>query len=214
MSQWLSTRMLEFNFLPSKTLHPSRFNIFSMPCFGVALRDKPQWNAAFHRHCSQAMLKMLGLSVVKNTSQVDLAVGLLSVKELENLARFVGISIVSPTLKHSISGDDVRVQQLSFGHELLSYARRRGLLHIRDLALLNTAEFPESLEKVEAIGYSALLSGFSQSESNIAKRLELKIPLDVSQSATPLSSQHAWVLCMAILKDMDPVWCSSFPEIR
>lgn|GEM_PF-6630072 len=214
MSHWFSKQMLEFNFLPSYTLHSSRVSDYMCGHMDSEFQLLPNWNAAFHRKCSQTILKTFGLCGVTDKNKGDLAIALLQGSKLDSLAQCVGVSIVAPALIMSISGESVREYQHRFGGPLMSYIRRNGLRYVSEFSLSNASEIPENLEKLKVIGYCTLLSSLQVADASITKRFELKLPSGVTETASPVSSQQAWKLCTAILKDTEPAWYSSFLEIH
>lgn len=210
--QWFSDHMLEFNFLPSCTLHPSRFDAYAMPGLAREIQGKPSWHAAWHKHWSRSILRALGVSVIHDVHQRQLMLALLCGTTLTTLARRVGVGLCAPALKSLISGSSVRIYQRFLGDELLNYARRDSVRYTQDMRHLDAVDIPQTLDGFEALGYSTLLSSLSSCTPDLLRRFELKLPMGIGDVTSQLSSEQAWSLCVAILKDMDPAWCSSFPE--
>jgi type III secretion protein K len=209
-----TSKVLAFNFLPSYTLHPSRLSLYASSNVMAVLKKQRSWSEACHRHLSNVILKSLDLGTVSDTKQTGLAIGLLSMSALEKMVRFVGVSVYAQPIKNCISGSKVRDIQACIGNELLDYARRRAGFYSSQLECLSMMRAPGNLSDVESMGYGTILKCIRTTEEAIAKRIELKMPLAIDESCSPLSTDQAWWLCMEILKDMDPVWCSSFHEAR
>ena len=208
-------RMLEFNFLPSRTLHISRYGTYALPALAQAVQAAPSWQQAWHRHWSKRILRILNIGAIENTRQPELAVGLLTPQALTKLARRVGAVLCGTSLRHAIRGEQVRALQSALGDELLTFARREVMRYEANLATWNAAiDVPHTLHGLEALGYGTMLTGLSQSTPELLRRVELKVPIDIRGSDSPLPAAQAWQLCQAILKDMDSVWCSFFPAVR
>lgn len=212
-ARWLAARMLEFNFLPSYTLHPSRFDAFAVPGLGRALQDKPDWWAAWHRHWSRGILRKLDVGPVGPDGHRELALVLLHEDALTQLARRVAIVVCSETLRRTILGEAVRAMEMRLGRELVSLARRDGMRYVHYLPSSGQTVLPGTLEELEKLGMSILLSAVSAADPALLRRFELKLPSDIVEDDSPLHVGHAWPLCIAVMKDMDEIWCSSFPEI-
>lgn len=211
---WLFGQVLEFNFLPSCTLHPSRFDSYAMPGLAQAIPNKPAWQTAWHRHWSRNILRKLELDAVHDLQHPSLMLALLRGRALTQLAHRLAAALCAPTLRYTISGDKVRALDRVWGDVLLTYARRDGTHHEQELPELGDQHVPQTLADIETLGFSILLASMSECAPALLRRVELKLPLDVQAAESPLSALQAWSLCVSILKDMDPKWCSSFPETR
>lgn len=208
-------RMLEFNFFPSRTLHMSRYDMYALPGLPQAVQARPGWQAAWHRHWSKSILRMLNVGAIENTIQPELALGLLPAQALKKMAGRVGVALCGTSLRHTILGEQVRALKSALGDELLTFARRDVARYEADLAPWETvADVPRSLDGLETLGYGTMLAGLSQSGPELLRRVELKFPIDIRGTDFPLPAAQAWQLCLAILKDMDSAWCSFFPAAR
>jgi type III secretion protein K len=212
-ARWYASRMLEFNFLPSCTLHRSRYDVFAPVGLSGGLLEKPAWRASWHRHWSRSILRQLALGPVEQPEQRELAVALLPEDALALLARRAAMVLCSATLRRAIIGDAVRALELRLGKDLVDFARRDGARYVQHLPVAGETVVPGTLEELEKLGQSILLASVSMAEPALLRRFELKLPLDIRESESPLPVAQAWPLCVAVLKDMDQTWCSSFPEI-
>ncbi|MVW78582.1 SctK family type III secretion system sorting platform protein [Bordetella sp. 02P26C-1] len=211
--RWLSSRMLEFNFLPSRTLHRSRHDAFAPPGVGRALVDAPAWRASWHRHWSRSILRELDVDPVDHGAHRELVLALLREDALAQLARRIAMVLCGATLRQTIDGDALRALELRLGKDLLAFARRDGVRYVQYLPTPSEFVLPGTVEEVERLGQSILLASASMAEPALLRRFELKLPLDIRASDSPLTAGQAWPLCIAVLKDMDQTWCSWFPEI-
>ncbi|WP_415788858.1 SctK family type III secretion system sorting platform protein [Bordetella tumulicola] len=208
--------MLEFNFLPSRTLHPSRHAAFATLDLTPSTSMTRDWQRIWHKHWSRHILRRLDLGMVYETHHPELALGLLPVASLTTLARRVGAVLCGPSLRQTILGPRVRALRASLGSDLLRFVQHdtvpcgaheydggAALMHERDM-----------LKVLESLGYGCLLRCVSGAPAQVMRRIELKLPSDVRESDSPLTAEAAWELCLAVLKKMDATWCSFFHEIR
>ena len=205
-------RMLEFNLLPSRTLHHSHYAAFESPELVRAVQAQAGWRAAWHRQWSSHILRTLNIGIVLHTRYPELALGLLSPQALSRLARRVGVVLSGQSVRQTILGEKVRALQAALGVDLMNFARREGRRYELDLPQWEIVEHGAgSLHELETLGYRTLLESVSQAPSEVVRRVELKLPLGIQDSDSPLSAAPAWRLCLAVLKDMDSAWCSFFP---
>lgn len=213
--QLLFGKVAEFNFLPSHTLHASRYDRYASPGLAQVVQMQPRWRRAWHRQWSACILRTLGVGTIPHTRYPELALGLLPLATLTRLAGRVGMVLSGATVRHTIAGEKLRALRSVLGEELLTFARRESGHYDSGLAQGSAFEkVPASLCEIEALGYGTLLAGVSHSPPELARRLELKLPLDTQASDTPLSAEPALRLCLAVLQDMDSAWCSLFPANR
>lgn len=210
-SHWLSSRMLEFNFLPSCTLHPSRFDSYAMPGLARAIEGMPDWRASWHRHWSHGILRTLDVGIVADASQRSLRLALMGPNALTQLARRVGVVLCIPKWRSVISGEGVRTLRSLLGDELMGFARRNDAIYVDYLPRTELTP-PDTLEGIERLGYATVMACLSECSHDLTSRVELKLPLGTLINDSPLSASQTWPLCEAVLKDMDGAWCSLFPE--
>lgn len=211
-----ASRMLEFNFLPSRTLHPSRYAAYATPDLVQAISTVPDWQDIWHRHWSRSILRTLSIGTVRETHHPELALGLLPVARLASLARRVGAVLCGPSLRQTILGSQLRVLRASLGDELLRFVQQDaaqcgGDEYGRGAALMHD---PDTLKALESLGYGSVLRSVSGAQPEVARRIELKLPDDAREGDSPLTAAAAWELCLAVLSRMDATWCSFFHAIR
>lgn len=211
----LDRRLVAFNQLPSRTLHPSRHAAFAAPAVLDALAAQPALESTWHRHWSRDILLALGLleRPVTDPARPELALALLAPDALAQCARRLGAALCGPRLRRAIAGDEVRLLIGSLGAELLEFTRRTaGGLH---------AGIPESAAwsveqaatAVDTLGQGALRAALSEAGPELLLRAELKLP-ELPAQDFPLPAAEALSLGLSILKNTDPIWHSSFPAIR
>ncbi|SEJ50925.1 SctK family type III secretion system sorting platform protein [Achromobacter sp. NFACC18-2] len=211
----LDRRLVAFNLLPSRTLHPSRHAAFGAPAALQALHAAPALAASWHRHWSRDILRTLGLAdrPAADPGRPELALALLPPDALAQCARRMGAALCGPRLRRAIAGDEVRLLIERLGDDLMAFTRRTaGGLHA---GIAESAAWPveRAADAVETLGQAALRAALSGAGPQVVLRAELKLP-ELPQADAPLPAPEALSLGLAILKNTDPVWHSSFPALR
>ncbi|MDF3861846.1 MULTISPECIES: SctK family type III secretion system sorting platform protein [Achromobacter] len=211
----LGRRLVEFNQLPSRTLHPSRLAAFAPAAALETIAATPALDAAWHRHWSRDILRGLGLleRPVTDAGRPELALALLAPEALAQCARRLGAVLCGPRLRRAIAGDEVRLLIAGLGADLMDFARRTAAgLHA---GLPESAAWPagQAAAAVDALGHGALRAALSGAGPELLLRAELKLP-DLPAQDFPLPAADALSLGLSILKNTDPTWHSSFPAIR
>lgn len=211
----LDRRLVAFNLLPSRTLHPSRHAAFGAPAALQALDAAPALAASWHRHWSRDILRTLGLTdrPAADPGRPELALALLPPDALAQCARRMGAALCGPRLRRAIAGDEVRLLIERLGDDLMAFTRRTaGGLHA---GIAESAAWPvqQAADAVETLGQAALRAALSGAGPQVVLRAELKLP-ELPQADAPLPAPEALWLGLAILKNTDPVWHSSFPALR
>lgn len=211
----LDRRLVEFNQLPSRTLHPSRHAAYAPPAALAAIAAAPGLAPAWHRHWSREILDALGLwqRPVTDPARPELALALLAPEALAQCARRLGAVLCGPRLRRAIAGDEVRALIAHLGADLLDFTRRTAAgLHdgLADSAAWTLAE---TTAAVDTLGLGALRAALSGAGPELAQRAELKLP-DLPAQPAPLPAPQALALGLSLLKKTEPAWLSSFPAIR
>jgi type III secretion protein K len=211
----LDRRLVAFNQLPSRTLHPSRLAAYAAPSVREAMARAPALESAWHRHWSRDILAKLGLHdrPVTDPARPELALALLAPDALAQCARRLGAVLCGPRLRRAIAGEEVRALLAALGADLLEFTRRgAAALHggIPDSAHWSV---DETAAAIDTLGHGALTSAFSGAGPELALRAQLKMP-DLPVRDFPLPPAEALSLGLSILKNTDPLWHSSFPAIR
>lgn len=211
----LGRRLVEFNQLPSRTLHPSRLAAFAPAAALEAIAATPALDAAWHRQWSRDILRGLGLleRPVTDAGRPELALALLAPEALAQCARRLGAVLCGPRLRRAIAGDEVRLLIAGLGADLMDFARRTAAgLHA---GLPESAAWPagQAAAAVDVLGHGALRAALSGAGPELLLRAELKLP-DLPAQDFPLPAADALSLGLSILKNTDPTWHSSFPAIR
>lgn len=203
-------RLLEFNFLPSRTLHPSRH-----AGFGAPARPVPEpCAAAWHRHWSRDILRRLGLHdrPVRDAERPELALALLPPDRLARLARHTGASLCAPRLRRVIDGGEVRQLAAELGGDALAFARRAApaASAAAPADALSAQDLPAAVDR---LGRAALLAALHDGGPELVLRAELKLP-DAPGDDPPCAPGDCLALALDVLKLIEPTWLSYFPATR
>ena len=204
-------RLLEFNLLPSLTLHPSRHAAFGAPARPVPAACAAAW----HRHWSGAILRRLNLRdrPVVDANRPELALALLPPDRLARIARHVGAARCAPRLRRAIAGEDVRALATALGADALDFARRAETGPWSRPADVDAGPVASLADRVDRIGRAALRAVFLAAGPELGLRAELRLE-DEPDAAAPDDLQAPLDLALAVLERIEPTWHSSFHATR
>lgn len=196
-------RLVEFNLLPSRTLHPTRYAEYGAPAEPVPAALAPAW----HRHWSQAILRKLGLqdSPVRDCARPELALALLPGDRLARCARLLGATLCAPRLRRVIAGAEVRRLLEGLGPDALDFARQS------DAVLPAGVKAGAALDAqgVDSLGRAVMLEALRGGGPELALRAELRLAAGPAEKS-PCSPAQALDLALGVLKISEPTWHSSF----
>ncbi|MBV7485200.1 SctK family type III secretion system sorting platform protein [Bordetella sp. BOR01] len=204
-------RLVAFNQLPSRTLHPSRHAEFAPD--GIALPGR--LDGAWHRHWSREILARIGMlhRPVRDPAQPALALALLPAVRLEHCTRMIGVTLCAPHLRQVIAGSEVRQLIATLGQDALAFAREPAAALHPGWAAGNTLSATVSAQEVDQLGRATLVAALRPGGPEILARAELKLPA-MPVGDAPCSEPEALALALGVLKTIEPSWHSSFPAIR
>ncbi|OZI62069.1 hypothetical protein CAL28_22865 [Bordetella genomosp. 11] len=170
--------MVIFNFLPSRTLHPSRAGDAEFSAYVAALAARPASAPVWHRYWSRRILEREALldSPITDLTAVGLAVAVLGTDALAALARQIGVVLCTPRLRYAISGEAVRALRARLGDDALRWIRDGRALH-PGLPGEMFRDADQALRHVMRAGYAAIHAAFLPAPPEIGRRLFLKLPL-------------------------------------
>lgn len=206
-------RMMEFNFLPSVTLHPSRHAFFDAPTVAVPEAIPA---AVWHRHWSRLILRRLDLfeRPVLDARRPELALALLPPDGLARLGRYLGAALYGRRLRQIIEGDEVRRLTARLGPDVLDFARRQEPdAHMETLSGASEEDRRISADEVDSLGRTALLAIVRDAGPELSLRAELKLADGPSRALT-VAPQALLGKALYVLKYLEPSWHSSFPVLR
>lgn len=212
--QLLGHMLMEFNQLPSRTLHRSRWDAFASPSNLAVLEANPKARVALHRHWSSAILRGLGAASapVCDTQKRELMLALLPTGTLDNLTRRTGAVLCGPLFRRIIVGAKVRTLRAALGDEVLMFVRQAEALH-PGLESTQDWTLEAALDAVDELGRRTLLAAVGQAGPELVRRVELKM-LPMAPGPAPLEVDDAWELERRIIEKMEPKWLSLFPKDR
>jgi type III secretion protein K len=204
-------RLLEFNLLPSLTLHPSRHAAFGAPSRPVPAACAAAW----HRQWSGAILRRLNLRdrPVVDADRPELALALLPPDRLARVARHVGAARCASRLRRAIAGDDVRALASALGADALDFARRAETGPWSRPADADAGPVASLAGRVDRIGRAALRAVFQAAGPELGLRAELRLE-DEPDADAPDDLQAPLDLALAVLERIEPTWHSSFHATR
>jgi len=202
-------RLIEFNLLPSRTLHPSRRAQFAAPAASVPAALEPVW----HRHWSRDILRRLGLldRPVRDAARPELALALLPPDRLARVARLMGAALCGQRLRRAIAGGEVRQLLAALGAEALDFARHSAQALHPGLEGGDALSAPGLAAEVDRLGRATALAALRGGGPELGLRAELKLPLADPAGDAPMPARLALSLALGVLKIGEPAWLSSFP---
>jgi len=201
-------RLLEFNLLPSLSLHPSRHAAFGAPSRPVPAACAAAW----HRHWSSAILRRLDLHhrPVLDADRPELALALLPPDRLARLARHVGAARCAQRLRRIVAGSQVRELAAALGADVLDFARHAETGPWTRPADRDDGPIAALAGQVDRIGRAALRAVFQAAGPDLGLRAELRLA-DEPAGDAPDDCPAPLALSLAVLERIEPTWHSSFP---
>jgi len=207
-------RLYEFNFLPSRLLHPSWHDDYAPQACISALRVALDDETALHRHWSAYLLRTLRLEdrMVWRIDEPVLPWVLMPDDGFYCLIDRVGLTLGSAAIRQAIRREDVLALRELFSADSLRFAYSQSVSIHSPLdrgQLLALGPVPQVLRE---LGAAAILFAVESQDSGIYDRLRLRLPkplLNTCESAAAsLGGEAMRRLVMRIAKDMDPEWHS------
>lgn len=210
--------LLEFNLLPSRTLHPAQVARLAPPA-GLA-QAKPAVAAVLQKRWSARLLEALGSAgtPVLNSSEPALPLALATPAVLKQLASDLGIALLGAYLRRVIDRQEVL--------ELRSTIGTQGMTWALDGAADLHPGLPDPLDWLNANGYTAaqaadhlgfglLAHAWHDAPPQLRERANWKLPPEAPspefREASGLKEPQARELCLKRLNQMEPAWLSYFP---
>jgi type III secretion protein K len=194
----LDRHLVIFNFLPSTTLHATRYDDYGSGLFARSIASMPGLANTWHRHWSRRILQQENLlhCPVVDTAHAGLSLAVLPTAALSVLARCVGVVLCAPRLRYAISGTQVRALQAALGPDVLRLAWSGESFHagIPGQPFCNAEQASETVER---LGYAVLHQAYRTAKPELARRFVLKLPRG-PHDEPPVDSKTAMELATAL----------------
>ncbi len=208
-------RLLEFNVLPSRTLHPEQATQLAPPQ-GIATAH-PSVQEALHRRWSERLLNGLGAASapVMDLDEPALPLALAEPASLWRLARDLGIALLGASLRRLIVREDVLAARAALSEPGLAWALQ-GAARLHP-GLADTYRWQQTgwSAAADQLGFGLLAQAWHDAPAPLRGRANWKLP-PISQepdhrAASGLGAPQARALCLQRLQQTEPEWLSCFP---
>ncbi len=212
-----SQALLRFSLNPSRLVHPSRVTsllpqglLGCWPDTAQALGD-----ARLHRHWSGVMLAEFGLVPALALDDPGLALGAAPMPLLDDLALYCGVALLAPGIRRVITRTEVALLEAHLGGRGLAFARH-GAQRCWGATQSAVPLAAGSIDQqARSLGAAVLDMALDDSCGPVASRARLRLPADASQVRAEVAgavagASQAQALALAVLKELDPSWLSSF----
>jgi type III secretion protein K len=222
----LAARLLEFNLLPSRSLHPSRRALLR-PAIAPAferLAALPRVARELHRDWSTALLEAFDGEArrpVLAAGEPALPLALAQPEVLARLARDAGLVLLGRHLRRTVLRADVAAAREAIGAEGLAFARgpaadlHPGLDNADDVGgwlPQGAASLPGA---ADLLGAGVLAQAWHDAAPALRRRADLKLPAEADaprvREASGLRAAAARDLCLTLMNRIEPAWLSLFP---
>lgn len=203
----MAAALLEFNLLPSRTLHPCRWATF-LPS-GWAPPEGS--DAALHRHLSSLILGRLGLAgrLADDPGRPEWPVALAPPALRGRACRWIALVLAQERIRHAVQRDAARVVAQALDAESLAFARHRApQLGVADGTLAD-APLGQLVTGLDDIGHGALVLALAHAPAALRDRAALRCSPTARQPG--LAPAAALALALRVLQELDPPWMSCFP---
>ncbi len=207
----LVPRLLEFNLLPSRTLHPARMAQLAPPA-GLA-----EAAPSLHRRWSARLLDRLGTEAapVLTLAEPALPLALAAPALLQRLARDLGMMLLGKALRRLIEREEVLSARAGLGEDAMAWVLDGAMqLHpgMADAHRWLQAGWAEASDQ---LGSGLLAQAWHDAPAPLRQRADWKLP-PASEDTEPrtasgLAAPQARALSLQRLKQMEPAWFFSFP---
>ena len=188
--------LLEFNLLPSRTLHSQHAEVLlgAAPEF---LRHDGRVNDQLHRHWSAQLLKHLGPAgrPVLDLAEPALPLALASPALLARLGRDIGIVLIGPALRRLVRRQDVLAARSELGEAGMTWAMGDARLLHEGLVHADRWRSDGFARAADAMGAALLSHAWQDAPAPLRMRADWKLPPEVSEpgvrEASSLTSAEA-----------------------
>lgn len=209
--------LLEFNLLPSRTLHADHARQL-LPAPPQALQDDPLAQQVLHRRWSEHLLRHLGPAAhpVLDWTEPALPLALGSPSLLARLARHLGIALIGRTVRRIVQRQDVLSARAALGEAGMAWALGDSRLLHEGLENVDEWRALGLQQAADVLGAGLLSQAWQDAPPALRQRADWKLLPDASRTreASGLEPASARALCLQCLSRIDSQWHSYFPAIR
>jgi type III secretion protein K len=222
-AQPLHASLLQFNLLPSRTLHAARAQaLWPGDAQQGAWLARADVQRALERSRSSALLEQLGASVqpVQDMAQPALPLALAAPALLQALTREAGVLLLNAHLRHTIVRAQVQAASTALGQSALDWARQAAqALHPG----LNATQLEPWLQGdlatcADTLGEGVVAQAWQDAPAPLRLRADWKLSPTADRpevrAASGLPPERARAVCLSLLARLDPPWLSNFPAIH
>lgn len=219
-SSALGQRLLAFNLLPSRCLHPTHWawDEWTQGLDRSAL--DPAGLRRLHRQVSAALLRSREFGTVSALDDPMLPVFMLDTEVFHRLGRYCGLLVLGPAIRRVILRDEVRALQAELDSAEVDFARKVAprLWACRPSSGTEASLAFGALDgQVQAMGAGLLFLAAQSATPPVAQRALLRLPRSAQDDVLglPVSIGDRLVaaqLVLSVLDHLDPVWLSEFPR--
>jgi hypothetical protein len=216
LGQAVAEHVLKLSLFPSLGLHSTQAAALLPPLMQVCFEDIQSPVSArliraevMHRHISRWLLNSQQLSPILDISDPALPLAALPVSVFQKLVLYIGLGMLSHSLRQSISREEVGLLRQVLGVSAMDFSLRCEVQDIKSVPV----DFTRLPEQATQIGSVVLANIFERSSDAVGKRGLLRLPAQLD--AAPIQSDlQSFSLAISALNFIDPEWLSSFPSIH
>ncbi|MET4580101.1 SctK family type III secretion system sorting platform protein [Ottowia thiooxydans] len=212
-------RLLEFNLLPSKTLHPAQVPYLAPPTgFSEATAAAlPSVLEILHRAWSQSLLSGLGAMAapVLNLGEPALPLALASPSLLQRLSRDLGIALLGAALRKIVEREEVLRVRSDLGEDGMDWALEGAAKLLPGSADAQGWVQAGWAEAADQLGCGLLAQAWHDAPAPLRERANWKLPPSSlgakARGVSGLAAPQARAVCLQRLHQMEPTWLLCFP---
>lgn len=219
----LNANLLQFNLLPSRTLHAAREQaLWPADAQQGPWLSQPSAQRALHRLRSAELLQQLGphAEPVQDATQPALPLALAAPALLQRLAREAGVLLLNAHLRHTIVRAQVQIASAALGQAALDWARQAAQSVHPGLDAAHLAPWlgDDLAATADALGEGVVAQAWQDAPAPLRLRADWKLSPQSERSdlraASALTPERARTACLSLLARLDPAWLSTFPATR
>lgn len=225
--KWLeqpwAANLLNFNLLPSTTLHASWYSQLGEPDVLHKALNNAELTPYLHRHWSDSLLKQndLGDQLVFAPINLPLQIAILPPALFSKVITLAGAVLSNQRIRQIILRSEVVELEKQISPELIDFARTRASSFYRGLANLENFTIAQIGSQIDQLGGALLLHAMTDATSALVKRIEWRLPIESKEmlttlnlNASNLTPQLALDLVERLINEVDKTWLSSFQKTR